>query len=94
MSGSSFLCCNCCCLKVTTRTPVKTLCHMTRTIHALDPAEAQLSPAEEHGEEVLADNNMELVPEEPEFIRIPLSPDPKVTHCPEVLDLFLNFTKI
>ena len=64
---------------------------MTRTIHALDPAEAELSPAEE---EVLADNGMELVPEEPEFIRIPLSPDPKVTHCPKVLDLFLNFTKI
>ena len=37
---------------------------------------------------------MELVPEEPEFIRIPLSPDPKVTHCPKVFDLFLNFTKI
>ena len=51
---------------------------MTRTMEVSDTATYRQSPAVEHAKESPAPNSLELEKEEPVFIDIPLTSDPKV----------------
>ena len=68
-------------MKVTTRTPIKAMQQLTRTIQVSDAATFRQSPSAEPTKEGLALYSLELEKEEPEFIDIQkliVASDPKV----------------